>query len=123
MTDEERMVRILERLIDRSEEGRYEWLQDEDIPDTAFWASLGDWHVRIMSVDSDGEHPFRMSIFGTEEDSGPEVSFLESRLPPESDDDRQLNRNLAQLYRLGRRAAIGADKALDEIEKLLESGL
>jgi hypothetical protein len=120
MNDEERMFRILARLIDRSGKGPGEWLQDEEVPDTVFWAGLGEWYVRVMSVDADGEHPFRMSIFGEEEDSGPEIAFLESRLPPESDGDMELNRNLADLYGLARRSALGADKALDEIEKLLE---
>jgi hypothetical protein len=125
MSEEQRMVKILKQALLRTQDGHQAWTPDRDHRAT-FWSPVGTWWLRVRSVDEDGQHPFRLSVFGVEQDHGEEIDALTSKAtekgPPSIEVDQETNRDLAALYGLARKSALGTASALDEIERFLGGG-
>src|SRR4051812_43907758 len=108
-----RFIRLLQALVERTEEGRIHWTSGDD--PTSFGVSLPSTSILIQSVDGDGEAPFRVSLADS---NGVTIESFESEspmdYPPETRSDiERLNRALRQLYEGARRNALGIDKILD----------
>jgi hypothetical protein len=74
--------------------------------------------VTVASRDRDGEPPYELAVYTT---AGAKVDALTSELLP-NDEPAPWNEPLAELYRVARRSAMGADDIIDAlIERLHEA--
>ena len=104
----ERLIELCERLHGASETGQAVW---EASHDTAFSWVGASGSVGVRSLDSDGEEPFELTVFGP---GGQKVETLTSEW---ADDEKPApwNAPLGRLYRAARRQALGVDKILDDL--------
>lgn len=107
--DDERLVKIAEALIERTEQGSAGW---SHIGGEAYQSEAGRHVLQVESLDGDGAAPFKLSLRNAE---GPELESIRSSSPLLS---RQ-NEVLERLYQVARREALGVDDAIAQVEKTL----
>ena len=121
MPDDPRMLKILRRLLERTEAREQEWTPSKN-SDFRFLTDIADWLVIVESEDEDGSFPFRLSIH---DQDNREIDFLRSAPIPQNtpEDERRAlrarNIGIRELYEKARRSALKIDFALDSIEDLL----
>ena len=118
-----RMTRILEGLVKRTEEGKLEW--DTSSDDEEFLTAVGVIAVvvkRLRECSMDGTERHQLIIMN---DGGATVETLETEsdytfLPTERCATPVQAQKMARLFTLARRSALNSDSTLDELVKSLE---
>lgn len=108
---------LAEKLISLTNEGKLEWKEDPNHND-APWVKVGDLYVVLREGrNAHGASLFRISL---ETDSEEVIdSFTDEELDAETNSDYYF-KQLDLLFSKARRAASGADKALEKVLKGLE---
>lgn len=102
------VIMLCERLAAATVSRAAEWRSDSE--DQYVW-ERDEGSVKVGSRDRDGQPPYEMAIFNSD---GERVDDLVSALV---DDDvpADWNAPLAELYRVARRSALGADELIDAL--------
>ena len=79
---------------------------------------MSQWKIRVASQDGDGQPPYELSLL---DQRGRNLESLKtvSRARVVREGVGEMNDELAKLYRLAKRGALGVDSALDEIDRYL----
>ncbi len=119
MSDDQMRATLL-RLLERTKAAEIDWRISRR-PNARYFMDLGNWRLRIESEDGNGEHPFLFSIL-SRENSWAEVESLRSvdLDRPLTEEERETNQVLRELWESARRNAVGVDTALVEINELLK---
>jgi hypothetical protein len=103
-----RLVELCDRLVVATTAGGAEWRDDKD---DRFVLHRDAGTVAISSRDKDGEPPYELAIYNA---NGDKVETLTSEWL-EDDQPARWNQALADVYRAGRRSALGADRIIDAL--------
>jgi hypothetical protein len=113
------LIDILEELLERTQAGNQTWEIDPDQP-TAYLTQVGNWKLRMASVDEDGVAPYRLSLL---DQSGEDIESIQTTKSSGSTTTRtritSRNNRLRDLYHGARRQVHGITDALQEIYKEL----
>jgi hypothetical protein len=103
-----RLIELCNRIVAATAAAEVEW---QDFNDDRFVLARNAGSVAISSRDKDGEPPYDLSIYNTNGE------LVESLLSEWLDDDQpaRWNQPLADVYRAGRRSALGADRVIDAL--------
>ena len=106
--EKDRLATLARRLAEATAQRAAQWQLKE--PDVYSWAA-DEGTVTVASRDRDGEPPYELTLFNP---SAERVDELSSEL---LSDDRPApwNDALAELYRVARRSALGADDIIDAL--------
>lgn len=104
--DPARIERILDRLIEWSDQERIEW--ETGGPPDSYAADVSAFRLRMRSVNGDGQAPFLFEM------SGPTALAVQTTQVPIG-----VSEKIAGLYQRGKRAALDPQKALREVERHL----
>jgi hypothetical protein len=115
----EKHIKLVERLYDRTKKGTMAWTESSD---GSFLVSFADYSIELATERGESDEPdYRFSIrneFGKTVESVTDVEIMHTISSP--DDKRQFYAKCVELYRMARRVALGADKALASILKQLD---
>jgi hypothetical protein len=106
--EKERLSTLARHLVDATAQRAAQW--DVQSDDVYSWGAP-EGSVTIASRDRDGEPPYELALCTTD---GSKVDGLESELLV-GDEPAPWNDALAELYRIARRRAFGADAILDAL--------
>jgi hypothetical protein len=103
-----RLIELCNRLVAATATAELEW---QDFKDDRFVLSRQAGSVAISSRDKDGEPPYELMIYNATGE------MVESLLSEWVDDEQpaRWNQPLADVYRAGRRSALGADRVIDAL--------
>jgi hypothetical protein len=113
--EKERLAALAQHLVEATAQRRADWdVRDEDV---YVWGAA-EGSVTVASRDRDGEPPYELALFTAD---GRKIDQLESELLI-GDEPAPWNEALAELYRIARRSALGADEIIDALlERLAEA--
>jgi hypothetical protein len=103
-----RVERILDRLIEQSDEGAIEW--ETGGPPDSYAANVGAFRLRLRSQSGTGEPPFLFELSG---------SIGQLVVSTEGPEHPAVAQKIMALYTRGRRAALDPNKVLRSIEQEL----
>ncbi len=106
--EKERLSTLAQHLVDATAQRTAHW--DVRADDVYFWG-VAEGSVTIASRDRDGEPPYELALYTAD---GSKVDQLESELLV-GDEPAPWNDPLAELYRIARRSAFGADEIIDAL--------
>lgn len=106
--EKERLSTLAQHLIDATAQRRAQW--DVHADDVYRWG-VAEGSVTIASRDRDGEPPYELALYTAD---GSKVDELESELLA-GDEPAPWNEALAELYRIARRSAFGAEEIIDAL--------
>jgi hypothetical protein len=106
--EKERLMTLAERLAAATAERVAQWQVTAD--DVYSWG-VPEGTVTIASRDRDGEPPYELTLYNT---GAEKVDELTSELLA-GDEPAPWNEPLAELYRVARRSALGADDVIDAL--------
>jgi hypothetical protein len=106
--EKERLGTLAQELAPVTTHRAVSWERKDD--DVYSW-SADEGTVTIASRDSDGEPPYELTVYNS---AGEKVDALGSELVAD-DEPAPWNRALAELYRVARRSALGADDIVDAL--------
>lgn len=112
--EKERLMVLAERLAAATAERTAQWQLTAD--DVYSWAAT-EGTVTVASRDRDGEPPFELTLYNA---GAEKVDELTSELLA-GDEPAPWNEPLAELYRVARRSALGADDVIDALLDRLRS--
>ena len=113
--EKQRLGALAEHLVEATAQRVAQWERTSD--DVYSWGAA-EGAVTIGSRDRDGEPPYQLGLYT---DDGKQVDELASELLAD-DQPAPWNDPLAELYRVARRSALGADEIIDAlIERLRRS--
>jgi hypothetical protein len=112
--EKERLMVLAERLAAATAERTAQWQATAD--DVYSWGAR-EGTVTVASRDHDGEPPFELTLYNAGADK---VDELTSELLA-GDEPAPWNEPLAELYRVARRSALGADDVIDALLERLRT--
>lgn len=123
MPDDASLNRILDRLLQRTQSGGQDWEPSDYGRHPSFVTEVGTWPVVVFSVDGDERHPYRLAILNADEEEIEALQTLDVqtvRSTTERNSRAERNKALSQMFQAAKRNALGVDRALSEIEEILE---
>jgi hypothetical protein len=113
--EKQRLLTLAQHLVEATAQRTAHW--DVRADDVYFWGA-GEGSVTIASRDRDGEPPYELELYTAD---GSKVDELASELLV-GDEPAPWNDALAELYRIARRSALGADEIIDALlERLADA--
>jgi hypothetical protein len=113
--EKQRLITLAQHLVEATAQRTAQW--DARADHVYFWGAA-EGSVTIASRDRDGEPPYELALYAVD---GNKVDELASELLA-GDEPAPWNDALAELYRIARRSALGADEIIDALlERLAEA--